>query len=230
MVLPSDTNTASLTAREWKRVAKDQKKTLGVYRWRNDQCLDVEMFRKVRNRRKITFNDVMMAGLSGALRRYDRKIGSNTLRRVLVLVAFKLHQSNMLHNDTGGLIIDVGVQEDTVRNRLIDAARVSNSIRTSFIPLITLMMVKAMSLLLPSFICRLLFQHLFGKIDLMLSKWVEDVVCIPYLAAIGTHINISFCSVPGPTSPVSIGGREISNISCKHCDQGNLFSRSILLF
>ena len=170
MVLPSDTTTASVTARDWKRVAKDQKQTLGVYRWREEQCLDVEMFRGVREKRKITFNDVMMAGLSGALRRYDSKIARNTFRRVLVLVAFKLHQANLLHNDTGGLIIDVGVQESTVRGRLLDAARVSKSIRTSFIPFITLMMVKAMSLLLPSFICRVLFQNLFGKIDLMLSK------------------------------------------------------------
>lgn len=153
------------------------------------RSLDLARVKEIKNRLGATVNDVLLAAVSGAFRRYvEQHPAEAGLDRVRVSMPVNVRppsETPRMENKFAAVILDLPVQVEGLRERLKETRRRMNALKRSVEPIVYYGAVNVLVKILPKS-----WSH--GLIDFYAKK------CTAVLS-----------NVPGPQEPMSIAGSRI---------------------
>eukprot|EP00128_Syssomonas_multiformis_P010484 Colp12_sorted_trinity150504_noHs@4015 len=157
--------------------------------WSEPCSLDT--IKLIKSKLGATVNDVLVALLAGAFRRYFKLKGATKVKEVRASMPVNMRQSKSIprmENKFTTITVAMPVSVDDPRERVLEVKRRMDAYKTSVVPLVYYLAVQLLLSMLPTFISNALTEAYANKATCVLTN------------------------VPGPSEPVSISKRKVRQL------------------
>ena len=166
------------------------RKLHGTLRVAWTERIGIERIKKLKQQANVSFNDILLACLSGAFRRYFQHRKQAVIEDVHLNMSMSMrpsHEEKILNNKFTVILVTLPVGEADPRRRLQRISQLMDGLKLSPEPLGTY-----------------LIEHILIKCPTKLTKWL--------LNDMADKTTITCSNVPGPTTPLYFGGRQIYDL------------------